>query len=314
MNIMCKPCLNFTKVIQIFCFFLTVSYCHAVGFSFDDLKISGRFSNKQTLLFLDMNRDFGKKAADAWPQPYNAVKNYLHHPSPKEKFCYGRPSREEAESYYGYLTLERGRTTDNSDYIIVQFFRKHQGRKLEALMDAVREEKSERPREEFEINTALIFFPKSATQSLVYGFRYWLSLLNPDTIVPQWGLRLLTSRALFNPQRVKEVGSWRYRRDKPCFKRHRTATLEALGRFDLDEADEELEYLRGLPQAEYKMAHLMRGGMALQFILPTSAIRAGEDDDGAPNPIEVLHRTANHFFDIFNSPDQARLHEAIRPF
>lgn len=193
-------------------------------------------------------------------------------------------------------------------YYIVQLFKKREEQKTgPAYFIKSLTEGYVAPLNGFEFQAALVIFPYRHQKAMVYGLGYWRTLLNPDCIIPQWGLRLATSGQICNPSRVKTVSADHYRTANPFSRREKAADLQPIETFGLEVGSEGLETIALMPNKSVKTHHVLEAANYLQFTVnPT-------DQATLEQTIQSLNTIATYFFTLTTLPT-FHIHSRMREF
>ncbi|MBX9621599.1 MAG: TIGR04141 family sporadically distributed protein [Alphaproteobacteria bacterium] len=142
---------------------------------------------------------------------------------------------------------------------------------------------------------------------MVYGLGYWDVLLNPNSIIPQWGLRLATSGYICNPNRIKELHADHYRTSNPFSRREKAADLQPIEVFGVEVGSEELKKVALMPNKSVKTQHVIEGADHVQFTINPS-------DKATPEQtLHSLNAIALHFFTL-TTDSSFRIHSRMREF
>ena len=112
-------------------------------------------------------------------------------------------------------------------YYIIQSFKKRETLGSLNLIKSITKQVTN-PLEGFDFQAALIIFPFLQEKAMIYGLGRWDSLLNPECIIPQWGLRIVTSGQICNPNQIKEFHADHYRVSNPFSKREKVAVPQPI--------------------------------------------------------------------------------------
>lgn len=176
-------------------------------------------------------------------------------------------------------------------YYIIQLFKKRETSRTASLISSLTSGHTT-AYNGFDFQAALIIFPHSSQKSMVYGFGSWDSLLNPACIVPQWGLRTLTSGQICNPDKVKAVDADHYRNANSFTRRERAAALQAIEVFGLEVGSEELKKVTLMPNKAVRTTHVLEGQDYIQFTVITS------ENATLEQTVQSLECIATYFFNV----------------
>ncbi|MBX9621587.1 MAG: TIGR04141 family sporadically distributed protein [Alphaproteobacteria bacterium] len=160
---------------------------------------------------------------------------------------------------------------------------------------------------EFDFQAALIIFPYSHEKAMVYGLGYWETLLNPDCVTPQWGLRLATSGYVCNPNTIKGLYADHYRTSNPFSRREKAADLQPIEAFGVEVGSEELKKVALMPNKSVKTQHVIEGADHVQFTVNPS------DKTTPEQTLHSLNTIALHFFTL-TTDSNFRIHSRMREF
>ncbi len=166
-----------------------------------------------------------------------------------------------------------------------------------------------REEEGFKFNGALIVMPRDkSSKSMVYGFgKGWKSLLNPEIIIPDWGLRLAASIDVLSSKRVRSIKAHHFRKATPSTRTETSSRFGSIADFEMEVGSEGLEKIKVKPKAVYGSTHCVEGQEFFKF-----EVELSEDVD-AKKTLESLIQVADHFSDITTGKD-FEVHESFRPF
>lgn len=159
----------------------------------------------------------------------------------------------------------------------------------------------------FDFQAALIIFPYTDHTAMVYGLSQWKTLLNPDCIVPQWGLRAATSGQICNPNQIKALHADHYRTANPFSRREKAAVLQPIEVFGLEVGSEELKTIALMPNKSVKTHHVIEGTDHLQFTVNPS------DKTSSEQTLPSLHTISTYFFTLTTDPN-FHVHNRMREF
>jgi len=191
-------------------------------------------------------------------------------------------------------------------YYILQLFKKREELRSVALLKTLTERRIG-PYNGFDFQAALIIFPFSTHKAMVYGLGKWGSLLNPDCIIPQWGLRLVTSGQICNPDQIKEFHAAHYRISNPSSTRKKVAVPQPIEVYGLEVGSEELKTITLLPNKSVKTHHVIEGTDHLKFTVNSS------DQATSEQTLQSLSKIAMYFFTLTNDLN-FHIHSRMREF
>lgn len=128
----------------------------------------------------------------------------------------------------------------------------------------------------FAYSASLIIFPQEGSHSMIYGLGHWPSLINMRIIVPGWGLNMVASKALCNPNKVRVMRAHNYSKGTPSTREDRSTELDKIESFEFQVGSEGLEMLRVLPRRDAKLPRVVKGEDFLQFTVDPSSTRKQE--------------------------------------
>ncbi|MBT5540199.1 MAG: hypothetical protein HOK20_01220 [Alphaproteobacteria bacterium] len=110
---------------------------------------------------------------------------------------------------------------------------------------------------------SMLCFSSPGASNLVFLFGEWGSLLNKDSVVPEWGLRFATSSEICRPDKIKEIRSKSYRDGNPAKYEETKSKPTQFEGFTLDVGSESLFELRMYPR--FGGSHLVRAEDYFKF-------------------------------------------------
>lgn len=215
---------------------------------------------------------------------------------------------------------------ERQSYCVCKLMRQYSENRAEALIDTMMEggrkraeidvaSKSATSSSEKVFSSAMILLPLTGSQDkvLAYLFGNWPSILNVDTIVKNFGLRVATSVGIFceeedrendNLATINQIGSEDCRIDDPMNMRLRSRRgLHIFNHFRLNVGDSKIEAVRFKPIFKWGRAYITASD-AFQF-------RPG---DLGNSPLETLHNKAMEIYTIFNQSTSERIYVPFQPF
>ena len=256
-----------------------------------------------TLFYVDTSLDFPVKMED-WPEECSKVCKYLSRNilERKEDTFFSTDKKKVPPKKDSWIKV----TSKKDQPLIVQLLKRPHDTKVENLIDYLTSD-VDRESDIFDLTASLIIMPQNDTKAMVYGFGHWNSLLNSHIVMPQWGLRLLSSTYLFNPKNVREISSKHYRKALPSTRKERSARLSRISAFDVEVGSEGLEVLRAVPADKYSTNHVSQGCDYYKF-----DVNASETEDPSRS-LDSLERIAKHFFSLTGNKGFS-IHQELRVF
>lgn len=148
----------------------------------------------------------------------------------------------------------------------------------------------------------IIFYdPKNSNIVHPYVWGKWNGLINNCCIVPDWGLRLITSQEVYN-SKIKELKRRDYRHSNPASRTEKRDQLAPLYQFKIDVGSEGIESLKAL--TKFSKRHTYKGDDIFQFTLSKVA------DLQEENPTLVTLGTIHTFISQMNQ----EIHKEFRPY
>lgn len=285
-----------------FFFQICISPTAQSSIDFNKLEFHEDHPRTYTLFSVDTSLVASAKKED-WPSVCSKVYEYLnrHILENKKEIFFSTDKKKKRPKEYSWIKV----TSKKDQPFIVQLLKMSHDTRVETLMDHLT---SDSKREGFfSLTASLIIIPQKDSKAMVYGFGCWKSLLNPSIIIPQWGLRLLSSTDLFNPKSVKEVSSKHYRKATPSTRKERSSGLSRIETFDVEVGSEGLEVLRAIPKGKYSTKHVSKGADYYQFDVNPS------DTDDHSKSLDSLERVAKIFFDLTEHKEFS-MHSDLRVF
>ncbi len=199
-----------------------------------------------------------------------------------------------------------GPNGEQKPYHVVQLFKKRAELKPVNLIKALTEHHIN-AYDGFDFQAGLIIFPYTDHTAMVYGLSQWKTLLNPDCIIPQWGLRVATSGQICNPNQIKALHADHYRTANPFSRREKAAALQPVEVFGLEVGSEELKTIALMPNKSVKTQHVIEGTDHLQFTVSPS------DKVPSEQTLPSLHTISTYFFTLTIDPN-FHVHSRMREF
>jgi len=161
----------------------------------------------------------------------------------------------------------------------------------------------------FALLASLILFPtiKKKTTSMAYGFGKWNMLIDPCCIQPKWGLKLLCSSTIFQPNSVKDVKSTFYRTSNTSTQTARVQKPTRIENFGLEVSSQGLDNVRACFNQAYNLKHLVKGDHYLQFSIKSKRMKENETH----MTIKSLEQIAKHFHALTDS-EEFTIHERMQ--
>ena len=193
-------------------------------------------------------------------------------------------------------------------YYIVQLNKLSSVSPAESLTMRLRGGRNNKPQTE-EYAASLFIFPQpETTRALAYLMCGWKQVVNSHAIVPDWGLRLVASEALFSDSNVKSLVGNSVYTSNPTSRSETKQRLDKIEFFDLEVGAEGLKSLRVLPR--YALGtpcqRVIKGQDFIRFSF------AAAKTAGQGNTLEALTRMV-FFFDRI-SQKKPRIHPKLRGF
>jgi uncharacterized protein (TIGR04141 family) len=216
-------------------------------------------------------------------------------------------TEEEAKKKKQWILLrEKTIPASKKTYFIVELFKKQAETKAANLLKALTDDIIT-PHDGFEFQAALIIFPYTPQLAMVYGLSCWGSLLNPECIVPQWGVRVASSGQICNPNRIKSVKADHYRSSNPVSRKEKAADFRRIEAFGLEVSSEELKAVALMPNKSIKTHHVIEGTDHLQFTVnPREKVTSEQT-------IQSLDTIATYFYALTTAPS-FHVHSRMREF
>jgi uncharacterized protein (TIGR04141 family) len=195
---------------------------------------------------------------------------------------------------------------EQKPYYIVQLFKKREEERTVNLVKSLTERQIV-AYDGFDLQAALIIFPQLDAKAMVYGLGRWETLLNPHCVVPQWGLRMVTSGQICNPSKIKGLHADHFRTSNPFSRREKVAALQPIEVFGLEIGSEELKTVALMPNKSFKTAHVLEGTDHLKFTVNPSETATLQET------LLSLQTIATYFMTLTNDP-RFHVHSRMREF
>ena len=281
----------------------------AEKFKFADLAHEEKDPETYTLMCLDSSLIPASQKVDDFTKrkEFNPVKTWLR----KELLEKLEESDEDDESPKE-LSVDTQKHGKGSVWYLVSLYDKPRISPSEHLTARLlkKAEKQEVSESASSIYSASMFiFPQSgSTYSLVYLLGNWSQLLNPYTVIHDWGLRLAASQTIFSDKNIKQILGKNNFDPNPTTRREKKQRLGSIETFVLEVGTEGLQSLTILPAYAKGTDNqrLVVGSDWYKFFLP----KAGEEGKG--DTINSLVKMANYLFDIYT--DNLVIHPKLQAY
>jgi len=298
----------------LFCFLILIS-SSTFSIEFDALPFHKSHPETYSLLMVDSSRvPFSAKASWKDHKEFADIgPTFLRSTLVSDEEISFAKSSEQAKSKAKWvrkhtkkLATDKGKP--HQPYFVVQLLKQNQKLRALNLIEALTPGVLEKPNE-FTLQAALIIFPYQKEQAMVYGFGKWNMLLNPYCIIPQWGLRMLASSNMCNPDAVKRILATHHRTSNPSSRSEKAAKMTKIENFAIEVGSEGLDSMSALPKKSYKTSHLIAGRDYLQFTVNPET----DSDQVAPaQTIKSLEQIATHFLKLTN--EGLQIHGRMKEF
>jgi len=195
---------------------------------------------------------------------------------------------------------------EQKPYYIVQLFKKREEERTVNLVKSLTQRHIV-AYDGFDLQAALIIFPQFDAKAMVYGLGRWETLLTPHCVVPQWGLRMVTSGQICNPSKIKGLHADHFRTSNPFSRREKVAALQPIEVFGLEIGSEELKTVALMPNKSFKTAHVLEGTDHLKFTVNPSETATLQET------LLSLQTIATYFMNLTNDP-HFHVHSRMREF
>jgi len=153
----------------------------------------------------------------------------------------------------------------------------------------------------FACQASLILFPslEKETEAMVYGFGNWRMLINHSSIVPKWGLKVVGSSTVFEPESIKDVKSTSFITSNLSTQTALVQKPTRIEDFAFEGGSQGLDYIRCALNPTYGLTHLVKGDDFLQFSIQCNRYQ----HDERHMTIKSLEKIASHFQALSDSED-----------
>lgn len=159
----------------------------------------------------------------------------------------------------------------------------------------------------YEYSASMLIFPQpNSTHALAYLLGTWSQLLNPHTIIHDWGLRLAATQVIFSDKNIKTLLGKNNFDPNPTSRREKKQRLASIESFALEVGTEGLQSLTVLPKYALKTScqRLVVGSDWYKFFLP--AAETGKSGD----TISSLVNMANYLYNVYRN--KPAIHSKLR--
>lgn len=279
----------------------------AEKFNFNDLSHDEGDPSTYTLVCLDSNLIGGEDKNDKlMRQDLAPVKKWLN-----PKLLRQLVEKEKDHNEVRITSHPDGKP--EASYYIVSGYKKKKIHSSAAENFIASLEKRDLPlTEESIFSFCMIIFPQNERYALAYLLGQWSQLINSHAIVPDWGLRLTASKAIFsdNEGSIKHLIGKQNSDPNPTTRKEKKEKLAFLKNFSLEVGTEGLKSLRVIPkyvQDSSTRKSLVLGEDRFQFSLPEA-----KKGDATFTTIESLEKMATYLFGLYTQG--LRIHKKLKPY
>ena len=160
----------------------------------------------------------------------------------------------------------------------------------------------------YDSSMLLLPLEKKGSKAFAYLLGRWQWLVNPHTVVPEWGLRLASSGAIFSDGKTKSLMAKNMISANPTVQNATKQQLDTIESFGLDVGIDGLKAIRILPLycLNSDAQRIIRGGNYFKLFLP----EAPEETNG--DTLNSLLKMATYLYDVYRN--NHAIHHQLRAF